>query len=70
VGDAQLTMSGIDPIAYLQQAAGRLDRLETHAEIERMLDDVEYLLEVLDPELQELAYGVIDRLQARLGQLP
>jgi hypothetical protein len=37
-------MSGIDPYAYMQQVAGRLDELTSRAEIETVLDELEYLL--------------------------
>ena len=59
---------GIDSIAWMQQLAGRLDRLQTPAEIEEALDAVEYLLEALDPELQAPAYQLLEALQTRLEQ--
>lgn len=59
-------MPGIDPYGYMRDAAGRLDTAEP-AEVERMLDDLEYLYEVMDPELQGLADDLMDRLRARLS---
>ena len=59
---------GIDAIAWMQQLAGRVDRLETRAEIEAALDDVEYLMDALDPELQEPAYQLVEVLRRRLEQ--
>jgi len=59
-------MNGVDPYAYLQQAAGRLDTAAP-AELEGILDDIEYLYEVMDPELQSLAEDLMDRLRARLA---
>lgn len=59
---------GIDAIAWMQQLAGRLDRLERRVEIERALDDVEYLIEALDPALHDPAYQLIERLHDRLAQ--
>lgn len=59
---------GIDAIAWVQQLAGRLDRLHTRAEIESALDDVEYLMDALDPELQEPAYQLVERLRQKLAQ--
>ncbi|MCB1724421.1 MAG: hypothetical protein KDJ39_12085 [Gammaproteobacteria bacterium] len=59
---------GIDSIAWLQQLAGRIDRLHDRTEIEAALDDVEYLVEVLDPELQPAAYQLIEILNRRLAQ--
>ena len=60
----------IDSIAWMQQLAGRLDQLHGRAEIEAALDDVEYLLDALDPELQGPAYQLIEVLQQRLEQTP
>lgn len=61
-------MAGVDPYAYMQDASGRLDRAGA-PEIERMLDDLEYLYEVMDPELQDLADVLMERLRARLAPL-
>lgn len=61
-------VDGVDPYAYLQSAAGRLDRMGA-ADLDRLLDDLEYLYEVLDPELQPLADGVMERARARLADL-
>jgi len=61
-------MNGIDSWAYLQDLAGRLDGLTGRREIEAALDDLEYLLEALDPELQGPAYDLIERLHRRRAQ--
>ncbi|MCU0972167.1 MAG: hypothetical protein MUF57_10445 [Gammaproteobacteria bacterium] len=61
-------MQGIDPYAYLQQVAGALDRLRQRREIEVVLDELEYLYEVLDPELQHLADDLIGQLRQRLDE--
>jgi hypothetical protein len=53
----------------MQSAAGRLDRIEDPAELDRLLDDLEYLFEALDPELQYLAEDLMQRTRVRLGQL-
>jgi hypothetical protein len=39
------------------------------ASLDRMLDDLEYLYEVMDPELQPLAEQVMERIRARLEAL-
>jgi len=62
-------MHGVDPYGYLQQIAGRLDRLANRTEAETLLDEVEYLYEVMDPELQPLADTVIARLRDKLKAL-
>ena len=59
-------MSLPDPHAYLQDVARRLPDLTRRAEIESLLDDVEYLFEVLPPEMQDPAYTLIDQLRAKL----
>lgn len=61
-------VDGVDPYAFLQSAAGRLDGMDA-ARLDRLLDDLEYLYEVLDPELQPLADGVMERARARLEGL-
>ncbi len=61
---------GIDSIAWMQQLAGRIGQLQGRAEIEAALDDVEYLMDALDPELQGAAYQLIEALQRRLEQTP
>jgi capsid portal protein len=60
-------MNGIDPIGYVQQVAMNMDQLTGRAEIETVLDEVEYLFEVIPPDLQELAEQVIDRLRQKLA---
>lgn len=61
-------MHGVDPYQYMQQAAARADRADA-AEAERILDDLEYLYEVIDPELQGLAEGLMERVRQRLAAL-
>jgi hypothetical protein len=61
-------MPGVNPYAYLQQVAGRLTQLTDRSEIETLLDEVEYLYEVLDPELQDSAEQLIAQLHSRLEE--
>jgi hypothetical protein len=61
-------VEGIDPYAYLQRVAAALDRLREGPEIEVVLDELEYLYEVLDPELQHLADDLIGQLRRRLDE--
>lgn len=60
--------NGLDPYAYMQQVAGVLDGLDDRARINTILDELEYLYEVLDPELQPLADDLLERLRRRLEQ--
>lgn len=59
-------MNGVDPWRYMQDLARRIDTMSERREIERALDDLEYLMEVLDSELQEPAYALVERLRAKL----
>lgn len=60
------SMRGVDPYGYLQELSGRLGALRERSEIEDALDDLEYLFEVMSPEMQELAEPVIGTLRSRL----
>lgn len=60
-------MIGIDPVGYVQQVAMNMDQLTGRAEIETALDEVEYLFEVIPPDLQDLAEQVIERLRQKLA---
>jgi len=62
-------MNGIDPYATLQHAAGRIKASQDPAELERLLDDIEYLWEAMDPELQTDAEQVMAELSARIAAL-
>lgn len=59
-------MNGIDPYAYLQQVSMRMHELTTRTEIETVLDEVEYLFEVIPPDLQDNAEELISQLRDRL----
>ena len=61
-------MEGIDPYAYMNQVAGKLDSLTRRDQVERALDDVEYLFEVIPPEMQDQAETLIDALRKRLSE--
>ena len=60
--------NGVDPYAYMQQVAGVVDTLNDRDRINTILDELEYLYEVLDPELQPLADDLLERLRRRLEQ--
>jgi len=61
-------MQGVDPVAYMHLVAARLDSLQDPREIESALDEMEYLFEIIDPELQDWASDLIARLRAKLEQ--
>lgn len=58
----------MEPYAYLQQVAARLDGLHSRDDINAVLDELEFLYEALDPELQDLATNLIATLTKRLNQ--
>ncbi len=60
-------MQGVDPQAYLQQVALQLESLHGRAQIETVLDEVEYLYEVIPPDFQDMADVLIERLRERLA---
>jgi hypothetical protein len=64
-------VSHIDPHVYIQQAARKLAEpgaLQERKEIETLLDEVEYLYDILDPEMQDGAEQLIAQLRARLDK--
>lgn len=60
-------MNGIDPYAYIQQVAIKMDELTTRDEIETVLDELEYLFEVIPPEMQDNAEKLISLLRKKLA---
>lgn len=58
-------MSGINPYEYMQQVAVRMDELNDRNEIETVLDELEYLFEVIPPEMQENAEKLISMLNEK-----
>lgn len=59
-------MSGIDPYGYMQQISQHMNELTTHSEIETVLDELEYLFEVVPPEMQDDAEKLIALLRQKL----
>jgi hypothetical protein len=60
-------MSGIDPYAYLQQVSVNFSLLVEPKQVEAVLDEVEYLFEIIPPELQDLAEPLIVKLRDKLA---
>ena len=60
-------MNGIDPYAYMQQVAVKMDELTARDEIETVLDELEYLFEVIPPEMQDNAEKLIGMLREKLA---
>ena len=59
-------MSGITPYITIQQIAARMKDLNTYDAINDALDELEYLFEVIPPELQEPAETLIEQLRQKL----
>ena len=57
----------MEPYAYLEEIAAKMDSLQDRNEITRVLDELEFLYEALDPEFQELASELVARLNPRLA---
>lgn len=60
-------MNGIDPYAYMQQVAVKMDELTGRDEVETVLDELEYLFEVIPPEMQDNAEKLIGMLRDKLA---
>jgi hypothetical protein len=61
-------MSGVTPYRTLHDIARALPQLTGRAEIETALDELEYLFEVMPPEMQEYAEPVIEALRRKLAE--
>ena len=62
-------MSGVTPYISMNRIAARLDELDTLESVTEALDEVEYLFEVIPPELQEPAETLIALLREKLKAL-
>ncbi len=59
----------MEPYQYLQRAAAQMNTLDTREAVNRVLDELEFLYEALDPELQDRAAELISKLHERLKSL-
>ena len=59
-------MSGIDPYAYMQQVSMQMPDLKSRTDIEMALDELEYLFEVIPPDMQDSAEQLITMLREKL----
>lgn len=59
----------IDPYASIQAVALRMGELETRHDIETALDELEYVFEVIPPELQDNAEQLIGMLREKLANV-
>lgn len=63
-------MTGINLYSSLLEISRVMDTLTQRDEIEEALDQVEYLFEVIPPELQDLAEPIIETLRKKLAGCP
>ena len=59
-------MRGIDPYAYMQQVSMQMQDLKSRNDIETALDELEYLFEVIPPDMQDSAEQLITMLREKL----
>lgn len=59
----------MQPYVYLQKVGSALDRMDDPDEINRVLDELEFMYEALDPEFQDLVADLIDRLHVKLKEI-
>jgi len=62
-------MTGVDPYAYMQQVSISMHELTDRSDIETVLDELEYLFEVIPPELQDNAETLISLLREKLANV-
>ena len=59
-------MSGVTPYETIEEIAGRIDDLNTPESINEALDELEYLFEVIPPDMQDSAEQLITMLREKL----
>jgi len=59
-------MNGIDPYAYMHNISLNMNDLVSKKEIETVLDEIEYLFEVIPPDMQDNAEILIELLRKKL----
>ena len=62
-------MSGVNPFETMQKIAVRMNELDSADAINEALDEIEYVFEVIPPELQEPAETLIAQLRDKLKNL-
>jgi hypothetical protein len=59
----------MEPMKFLEEATKNADELDSREEINRVIDELEFIYEALDPEFQNLASDLMSRLSGRLKEL-
>ena len=62
-------MQTTNPYKYLEHVSELFDSLNTPEEINQVLDELEFLFDLIDPEFQDQVSDLINRLTIRLQEL-
>ena len=62
-------MQTTNPYKYLEKVSELFDSLNTREEINQVLDELEFLFDLIDPEFQDQVSDLISRLTKRLQEL-
>jgi hypothetical protein len=62
-------MQTTNPYKYLEQVSELFDTLNTREEINQVIDELEFLFDLIDPEFQDQVSDLISRLTKRLQEL-
>ncbi|NNF95744.1 MAG: hypothetical protein HKM94_02305 [Halobacteria archaeon] len=62
-------MQTTNPYKYLEQVSELFDTLNTREEINQVLDELEFLFDLIEPEFQDQVSDLISRLTRRLQEL-
>lgn len=62
-------MQMTNPYRYLEQVSELFDTLNTREEINQVIDELEFLFDLIDPEFQDQVSDLISRLTKRLQEL-
>lgn len=61
-----MLMDGVDPYGYLQRISRGLNSQTDRRCLERILDELEYLFDVMDPEVQNTAEQLMTAVREKL----
>jgi predicted metallopeptidase len=62
-------MQATNPYKYLELVSELFDTLNSREEINQVIDELEYLYDLIDPEFQDQVSDLINRLTKRLQEL-
>jgi len=62
-------MQTTNPYKYLEHVSELFDTLNTCEEINQVIDELEFLFDLIDPEFQDQVSDLISRLTKRLQEL-